>query len=84
MLAALGSLRHRPSWPGLDEVIETARPFTPVERTRCAIRRLPRFARGMGGPARGAWPALVIKVPPPLVFYGMVMLEALRPVYQAV
>jgi hypothetical protein len=28
VLAALGSLRHGPWWPGLDEVIETARTFT--------------------------------------------------------
>ena len=26
---ALGSLRHGPWWPGLDEVIETARAFYP-------------------------------------------------------
>ncbi len=29
VLAALGSLRHGPWWPGLDEVIETARRFYP-------------------------------------------------------
>jgi len=29
VLAALGSLRHGPWWPGLDEVIETARAFYP-------------------------------------------------------
>lgn len=29
VLAALGSLRHGPWWPGLDEVIETARTFYP-------------------------------------------------------
>jgi hypothetical protein len=29
VLRALGSLRHGPWWPGLDEVIETARRFYP-------------------------------------------------------
>ena len=29
MLAALGSLRHGPWWPGLDDKIETARTFYP-------------------------------------------------------
>jgi hypothetical protein len=29
LLHALGSLRHGPWWPGLDEVIETARTFYP-------------------------------------------------------
>ena len=29
VLAALGSLRHGPWWPGLDEVIEAARQFYP-------------------------------------------------------
>jgi hypothetical protein len=29
VLAALGSLRHGPWWPGLDELIETARTFYP-------------------------------------------------------
>jgi hypothetical protein len=29
VLQALGSLRHGPWWPGLDEVIETARTFYP-------------------------------------------------------
>jgi hypothetical protein len=29
VLHALGSLRHGPWWPGLDEVIETARGFYP-------------------------------------------------------
>jgi hypothetical protein len=29
VLQALGSLRHGPWWPGLDEVIETARRFYP-------------------------------------------------------
>ena len=29
VLQALGSLRHGPWWPGLDDVIETARTFYP-------------------------------------------------------
>jgi len=29
VLQALGSLRHGPWWPGLDEVLETARRFYP-------------------------------------------------------
>jgi hypothetical protein len=30
VLHALGSLRHGPWWPGLDQVIETARRFYPA------------------------------------------------------
>jgi len=30
MLHALGSLRHGPWWPGLDQVLETARRFYPA------------------------------------------------------
>ena len=30
MLHALGSLRHGPWWPGLDQVLETGRRFYPA------------------------------------------------------
>jgi len=45
VLHALGSLRHGPWWPGLDEVIETARRFYPDSLAEQGPRR----------PALGAW-----------------------------
>jgi len=46
VLHALGSLRHGPWWPGLDQVIETARRFYPSSLTETATVTL------AGGPGR--------------------------------
>ena len=46
VLHALGSLRHGPWWPGLDQVIETARRFYPSSLTETAAVTL------AGGPGR--------------------------------
>jgi hypothetical protein len=56
VLHALGSLRHGPWWPGLDEVIETARRFYPdslaegnaAPAVGSAIEALPRGRRSWG------------------------------------
>jgi hypothetical protein len=56
VLQALGSLRHGPWWPGLDEVIETARTFYPdslAEGTTALV----------GGPATAATPITDIALP---------------------
>jgi hypothetical protein len=39
VLAALGSLRHGPWWPGLDEIIETARTFYPGRLAEATVTR---------------------------------------------
>src|SRR5947207_13728651 len=41
VLRALGSLRHGPWWPGLDEVIETARRFYPDDLAEGAATGAP-------------------------------------------
>ncbi|HEU5387894.1 MAG TPA: hypothetical protein VFV73_18520 [Streptosporangiaceae bacterium] len=46
VLHALGSLRHGPWWPGLDQMIETARRFYPSSLTETAAVTL------AGGPGR--------------------------------
>jgi hypothetical protein len=46
VLHALGSLRHGPWWPGLDQVIETARRFYPASLSETDAATL------AGGPGR--------------------------------
>ena len=49
VLHALGSLRHGPWWPGLDEVIEVARRFYPDSLAEAS-------ATGLGPATPGAGP----------------------------